>query len=60
MQNQALLALKDERKKLKCRLLQFLFGVLTLKDVCASRFLLSEQLKERLRMLVQVICPTTL
>ena len=30
------------------------------KDVCASRFLLSAQLKERLRVLVQVTCPFTL
>ena len=30
------------------------------KDVCTSCFLLSVQLKERLRVLVQVICPFTL
>ena len=28
MKNQALFSSKDKRKKLKCRLLQFLFGVL--------------------------------
>ena len=29
MKNQALFSAKDKRKKLKCRLLQFLFGALT-------------------------------
>ena len=28
MKNQAFFSLKDKRKKLKCRLLKFLFGVL--------------------------------
>ena len=31
MKNQALFTLKDESKKLKCRLLQFLFGTLRVK-----------------------------
>ena len=32
MKNQALFSLKDKSKKLKCRLLQFLFGALTIKS----------------------------
>ena len=32
MKNQALFSLKDKSKKLKCRLLQFLFGALTVKS----------------------------
>ena len=31
MKNQALFSLKDKSKKLKCRLLQFLFGALRIK-----------------------------
>ena len=31
MKKQALFSLKDKRKKLKCRLLQFLFGALRVK-----------------------------
>ena len=31
MKNQALFSLKDKNKKLKCRLLQFLFGTLQVK-----------------------------
>ena len=31
MKNQALFSLKDKSKKLKCRLLQFLFGTLRVK-----------------------------
>ena len=31
MKNQALFSSKDESKKLKCRLLQFLFGTLRVK-----------------------------
>ena len=35
MENQALFSLKDKSKKLKCRLLQFLFGALRVKiSVC--------------------------
>ena len=33
MKNQALFSLKDKSKKLKCRLLQFLFGPLRIKFV---------------------------
>ena len=33
MKNQALSSLKDKSKKLKCRLLQFLFGALRVKDI---------------------------
>ena len=32
MKNQALLSLKDKSRKLKCRLLQFLFGALRAKE----------------------------
>ena len=32
MKNQALFSLKDKSKKLKCRLLQFLFGALRVKS----------------------------
>ena len=32
MKNQALFSLKDKSKKLKCRLLQFLFGALRIKS----------------------------
>ena len=32
MKNQALFSLKDKSKKIKCRLLQFLFGALRVKD----------------------------
>ena len=33
MKNQALFSSKDKSKKLKCRLLQFLFGTLRVKTV---------------------------
>ena len=33
MKNQAFFSLKDKSKKLKCRLLQFLFGALRVKGV---------------------------
>ena len=33
MKNQALFSLKDKSKKLKCRLLQFLFGALRVKEI---------------------------
>ena len=33
MKNQALVSLKDKSKKLKCRLLQFLFGALRIRHV---------------------------
>ena len=32
MENQALFSLKDKSKKLKCRLLQFLFGILRINS----------------------------
>ena len=32
MKNQALFSLEDKSKKLKCRLLQFLFGALRVKN----------------------------
>ena len=32
MKNQALFSLKDKSKKLKCRLLQFLFGAIRIND----------------------------
>ena len=34
MKNQALISSKDKSKKLKCRLLQFLFGALRVKFSC--------------------------
>ena len=34
MKNQALFSWKDKSKKLKCRLLQFLFGTLRVKTAC--------------------------
>ena len=34
MKNQTLFSLKDKRKKLKCHLLQFLFGALRVKMYC--------------------------
>ena len=37
MKNQALFSLKDKDKKLKCRLLQFLFGALRVKVFCDLR-----------------------
>ena len=36
MKNQALFSSKDKSKKLKCRLLQFLFGALRVKIVICS------------------------
>ena len=33
MKNQALFSLKDKRKKLKCRRLQFLLGALRIKNM---------------------------
>ena len=37
MKNQALFSSKDEsKKKIKCRLLQFLFGALSFKDIYHS------------------------
>ena len=35
MKNQALFSSKDKSKKLKCCLLQFLFGTLRVKTICA-------------------------
>ena len=35
MKNQALFSSKDKSKKLKCRLLQFLFGALRVKDTAS-------------------------
>ena len=39
MKNQALFSSKDKSKKLKCRLLQFLFGALRVKSVYQYFFL---------------------
>ena len=46
MKNQALFSLKDKGKKLKCRLLQFLFGTLrvNLNGVVMHSCLLKEQI----------------
>ena len=38
MKNQALFPSKDKSKKLKCRLLQFLFGTLRVNDHMAQIF----------------------
>ena len=37
MKNQALFSLKDKSKKLKCRLLQFMFGTLRVKATSLNR-----------------------
>ena len=39
VKNQALFSLKDKSKKLKCRLLQFLFGALRVKYIIYFFFL---------------------
>ena len=38
MKNQVLFSFKDKSKKIKCRLLQFLFGALRVKNVFLSSF----------------------
>ena len=43
MKNQALFSSKDKSKTLKCRLLQFLFGALRIKQTDADRIMISEQ-----------------
>ena len=40
MKNQALFSLKDESKKLKCRLLQFLFGAIRVNGPLVQYFCL--------------------
>ena len=40
MKNQALFSSKDKSKKLKCRLLQFLFGALRVNAGCVARLTL--------------------
>ena len=43
MKNQALFSSKDESRKLKCRLLQFLFGLLRVnEELYGGRFKLSK------------------
>ena len=37
MKNQALFSLKDKSKKLKCRMLQFLFGALRIKILMINK-----------------------
>ena len=44
MKNQALFSSKDKSKKLKCRLLQFLFGALRVKDPNYSNFIMATML----------------
>ena len=43
MKNQALFSLKDKSKKLKCHLLQFLFGALRVNenDFCQPQYFLN-------------------
>ena len=43
MKNQALFSLKDKSKKLKCRLLQFLFGALRVEIASHLSFHLRNQ-----------------
>ena len=38
MKNQALFSSKDKSEKLKCRLLQFLFGALRVNSVTSTKF----------------------
>ena len=38
MKNQALFSSKDKSKRLKCRLLQFLFGALRIKNINATSY----------------------
>ena len=40
MKNQTLFSTKDKSKKLKCHLLQFLFGALRVKRILQSKFFL--------------------
>ena len=47
MKNQALFSLKDKRKKLKCLLLQFLFGALRVKFYVSDMSFLLAQNKNR-------------
>ena len=42
MKNQALFSSKDKSKKLKCRLLQFLFGAVKVKVLCYNEITKSE------------------
>ena len=51
MKNQALFSLKDKSKKLKCGLLQFLFGTLRVNILSYSRIRGS---KERAKTLITV------
>ena len=44
MKNQALFSLKDKSKKLKCRLLQFLFGALRVKMLMTGLFYMYRRL----------------
>ena len=48
MKNQALFSSKDKSKKLKCRLLQFLFGALRIKQ-------LELQIKLSISLIVKVV-----
>ena len=41
MKNQALLSSKDRSKKLECRLLQFLFGALSVRNILATLWALN-------------------
>ena len=49
MKNQALFSSKDKSKKLKCRLLQFLFGALRVKtpNKQAMRFIFAKLKKKK-------------
>ena len=45
MKNQALFSSKDKSKKLKCRLLQFLFGALRFKGLSFCHFFFQNMLQ---------------
>ena len=50
MKNQALFSSKDKSKKLKCRLLQFLFGALMVKYINATKTIrFTESTKESIK-----------
>ena len=63
MKNQALFSLKDKSKKLKCRLLQFLFGALRVKscpllkwEVKIEEFFFSERIPSHFILLIRGTC----
>ena len=55
MKNQALFSLKDKSKKLKCRLMQFLFGAIRVNK--KNLFLRSEFLPQRVHPIFEGLHP---